>query len=240
MQHCSCTTPLWRRHEPRATPLCLVAMASASDAANACDSTLPVRLAVSNLKYKPIALSIKPGSSMQKPPCYGSTSNSFVSRKRAAALAPISVIAIICGLIATVLLVSLHSTPVSYEDSIELVGIQYGKLSAVESRRDEDAINNILKGKIGAAAQGVPSSVIAAAQDAARAVKEQQMRVKHEADANLKKQAAIVNGNAQNLFEQAVKDQHAEDAAEESQMQIAMQSEHAQGFSVSKWDSVQK
>jgi hypothetical protein len=218
----------------RALSLRVVAIFSAAHAAR------NVRAAVSEFKYNPIALFITPGSSMQQQPCYGSTSNSFVSRKRAAALAPSSVIAIICALSATVLLVSLHSTPVSYEDSVELIGIQYGKLSAVESRRDEDAINNILKGKIGAAAQGVPSSVIAAAQDAARAVKEQQMRVKHEADANLKKQAAIVNSKAQNLFEQAVKDQHAEDAAEVSQMQIAMQSEHAQGFSVSKWDSVQK
>ena len=64
--------------------------------------------------------------------------------------------------------------------------------------------------------------------------------MKHAADANLRKQAAIVNRNAQNLFEQAVKDQHAEDAADASQMQIAMQSEHARGFSVSKLDSAQK
>jgi hypothetical protein len=113
-------------------------------------------------------------------------------------------------------------------------------LSAIESRRDEEAIDNMLKGKLGAAAHGVPSSVIAAARDAARAVKEQQMHVKHQADANLKKQAAIVNSNAQNLFEQAVKDQHAEDAADASEMQIAMQSEHAQGFSVSKFGGVQQ
>ena len=177
---------------------------------------------------------------MQHPQSYGSTSNAFVPRKRAAVLGRSSVLAILGAFIATVLLVSLHGSQPNFDSSVELADVQYGKLSAVESRRDEDAINDLLKGKLGAAAHGVPSSVIAAARDAARAVKEQQMRVKHEADANLKKQAAIVNNNAQNLFEQAVKDQHAEDTAEASQMQIAMQSEHARGFKISEWDSAQK
>jgi hypothetical protein len=138
------------------------------------------------------------------------------------------------------LLVSFHGKQPSHEASVQLMDIHYGKLSLAESHRDEAAINDLLKGKLGAAAHGVPSSVIAAAREAARAVKEQQMRVKNEADANLKKQAAIVNSHAQNLFEQAVKDQHAEDAADASQLQIAMQSEHARGFSISKWDSVQQ
>ena len=167
-------------------------------------------------------------------------SNVAVPRKRAVFLGRNSALVILGALFTTVLLVASHGSHPNNDVSVELMDIQYGKLSAVESRRDEDAINNLLKGKLGAAAHGVPSSVIAAAQDAARAVKKQQMRVKDEADANLKKQAAIVNNNAQNLFEQAVKDQHAEDAAEASQMQIAMQSEHAQGFSVSKWDNVQQ
>jgi hypothetical protein len=177
---------------------------------------------------------------MQGHNSYGSTSNSFVSRKRGSALSPNSVLAVLCALCVTILLVSFHGKQPDHDASVQLMEIQYGELSPAESQRDGEAINELLKGKLGAAAQGVPSSVIAAARDAARAVKEQQMRVKHEADANLKKQAAIVNNNAQNLFEQAVKDQHAEDAAEASQLQIAMQSEHAQGFSISKWDSVQQ
>jgi hypothetical protein len=77
----------------------------------------------------------------------------------------------------------------------------------MESRRDEEAVDTLLKGKIVSSANGVSSSVIAAAQEAARAVGKQQLRVKHAADVNLRKQAAIVNRNAQNLFEQAVKDQ---------------------------------
>jgi hypothetical protein len=140
----------------------------------------------------------------------------------------------------TILVVSMSGGHSSVDLTVELEHFQYGKLSAVESRRDQEAVDNLLKGKIVSSANGVPSSVIAAAQEAARAVKEQQLRVKQAADANLRKQAAIVNKNAQNLFEQAVKDQHAEDAADASQMQIAMQSEHARGFSVSKWDSAQK
>jgi hypothetical protein len=178
---------------------------------------------------------------MQKPATYGSIGSSDVPRKRAAALGRSSALAILGALFVAVLVVSMYGSLPDRNASVELLmEVQYGKLSQVETRRDEEAINNMLKGKLGAAAHGVPSSVIAAAQDAAKAVKEQQMRVKHQADDNLKKQAAIVNSNAQNLFEQAVKDQHAEDAAEASQMQIAMQSEHAQGFSVSKSDSVQQ
>ena len=178
---------------------------------------------------------------MQTQQSYGSTtSNTFAPRKRAAVLGSSSLLAILCALSVTILLVSFHGSRPGDDASVQLMDIQYGKLSAAESRRDEDAINMMLKGKLGAAASGVPSSVIVAAQDAARAVREQQMRVKQEADASLKKQAAIVNNNAQNLFEQAVKDQRAEDAAEASQLQVAMQSEHARGFAISKWDSVQQ
>jgi hypothetical protein len=171
---------------------------------------------------------------MQPHQSYGSTGSSFVKQKRPAGLGRNSIVTILCALAMTVLVVSLNGGHPGNDASVELMHFQYGKLSAVESRRDEEAIDNLLKGKIGSSANGVPSSVIAAAQDAARAVKEQQLRVKHQADANLRKQAAIVNKNAENLFEQAVKDQSAEDAQDAAQMQIAMQSEHARGLSRSE------
>ena len=165
---------------------------------------------------------------MRQPASYGSTDSSHVVRKRAA-FGPSAVVAIVCALIVTVLIVSLHGSNPSDDSPVDLMGIQYGVLSLAETRRDQAAIDSMLKGKLGAAAHGVPSSVIAAANDAARAIKEQQMQVKHEADVNLKKQAAMVNDKAQNLFEQAVQDQKAEDNAEATQMRIAMQSEHARG-----------
>ena len=139
--------------------------------------------------------------------------------------------AIVCALVVTVLLVSLHGSSSRDDAPVDLMGIQYGVLSLAETHRDQVAIDNMLKGKLGAAAHGVPSSVIAAAKDAARAIKEQQMQVKHEADVNLKKQAAMVNDKAQNLFVQAVQDQKSEDAAQAAQMRIAMQSEHARAGS---------
>ena len=163
---------------------------------------------------------------MKQPPSYGSTDNSNVVRKRAA-FGRGSVLASVCALVVTVLLVSLHGSSPRDDAPVDLMGIQYGVLSLAETHRDQVAIDNMLKGKLGAAAHGVPSSVIAAAKDAARAIKEQQMQVKHEADVNLKKQAEMVNDKAQNLFVQAVQDQKSEDAAQAAQMRIAMQSEHA-------------
>lgn len=176
---------------------------------------------------------------MPSPVSYGSIDSSPVARNRSAALRPVSLIAVLSAFVVTVFLVTQNGQRIGDVASVELSEIQYGKLSALETRRDEEAIDNMLKGKVHGA-HGVPSSVIAAAQEAARAVKEQQMSAKHTADESLKRQAAIINSRAQNLFEQAVKDQRAEDAADASQMQIAMRSEHAQGFSVSKWDSVQQ
>ena len=163
---------------------------------------------------------------MRQPPSYGSTDNSNVVRKRAA-FGSSAVFAFLGALVVTVLIVSLHGSNPGDGAPVDLMGVQYGVLSLAETHRDQVAIDNMLKGKLGAAAHGVPSSVIAAAKDAARAVKQQQMQVQHEADVNLKKQAEMVNDRAQNLFVQAVQDQKAEAAAQASQMRIAMQSEHA-------------